>query len=82
MASVVGQLVTEAVDQPIVGQRSGQPGPSPAPTRRFARLFVGDDVWRAFRVTVAGADLSAARAVGLLVEREARGLGWVPAPAE
>lgn len=74
VADVVGELVNKAVDRPIVGQRDQMP----APSRRFTRLFISDDVWRAFRVTAARSELSAARAVGVVVEIEARELGWHP----
>lgn len=78
VAYVVGELVNEAVNRPILGQRVGQRDQTPAPSRRFARLFISDDAWRAFRVTAARAELSAARAVGVIVEIKARELGWNP----
>jgi hypothetical protein len=42
--------------------------------RRFARLLVDEETWAQFRVLALDAHLSIGRFVGLLVEREARGL--------
>lgn len=74
---VVAALVNEAVDRPLDGYDRGQRERS-ADQRatRFARLFLDEDTWRRFRVTAGAAGLSAARAVGAVVETEARRLGW------
>lgn len=45
---------------------------------RFARLFVDDETWRAFRARAVEAEVTVARLVGLVVESEARRVGWRP----
>jgi hypothetical protein len=46
---------------------------------RYARLFLPDDeTWPRFRAQAVDASVSTARAVGLVVEHEARRLGWRP----
>lgn len=46
---------------------------------RYARLFLpDDDTWPRFRARAVDASVSIARAVGLVVEHEARRLGWRP----
>lgn len=77
VAAAAGALVTDAVT-------SGIPPHDPLgggavvgrQAKRYARLFVDDDTWRAFRAAAVDAAVTTARAVGLVVEAEARRLGW------
>jgi len=68
MGDKVAQLVDRAVQDRVVPRRS----PARTPERRFARLFVDEETWAAFRALALDADVSAGRLVGLLVEREAK----------
>jgi hypothetical protein len=52
--------------------------PQPRPQRRFARLFIDDDNWTHLRQRAAQHHMSVARLIGLIVEDEARELGWRP----
>ncbi|MCP4960694.1 MAG: hypothetical protein GY925_15685 [Actinomycetia bacterium] len=46
--------------------------------KRFARLFVDDDAWTRFRTWATQLEVPVARLVGIVVEDEARKLGWRP----
>lgn len=79
VAAAVGALVTEAVtngiplsDRPCDDQLVGRQA------QRYSRLFIDDGKWTAFRTTAVDAAVTTARAVGLVVEAEARRLGWSP----
>ena len=76
VASAVAELVVRAVDEGVTPQRNPQRPRSTA--RRFARVFVDDETWGAFRARAVEADVTVARLVGLIVEAEARRLGWRP----
>ena len=78
VAAAVGALLTEAVTNSIP---TGDRGASDDQTvgrqaQRYARLFVDDATWTAFRAAAVDAAVTTARAVGLVVEAEARRLGW------
>jgi hypothetical protein len=48
-------------------------------TQRFARLVRVDiETWTLFRLTAFDAHVTTTRILGLVVEREARRLGWRP----
>jgi hypothetical protein len=66
----VGELVCRSVQDGVVPRNR----PQPSSVRRFARLLVDEETWAQFRVLALDAHLSIGRFVGLLVEREARGL--------
>jgi len=67
---VVGELVCRSVQDAVVPRNR----PQPSSVRRFSRLLVDEETWAQFRVLALDAHLSIGRFVGLLVEREARGL--------
>jgi hypothetical protein len=74
VAAAVGDLVANAsraslvatliIDRTSTGRRA----------QRFARLFIDDEAWFAFRAMCDEAAVTTARGVGLVVEREARKL--------
>lgn len=70
---LAGKLVVDAVRHnklPRVGEHRGA-------TQRFARLVLVDaETWTAFRSMAFDAHVTTTRMVGVLVEREARQLGW------
>jgi hypothetical protein len=80
---VVGLLVREAcrgltIGLTIAPQLDGQPL-SGRRANRFVRLLdVDDDHWLTFRARAVNADVTTARLLGLIVEAEARRLGWRP----
>jgi hypothetical protein len=87
----VGDLVAAAADAGLPPERSSERRTERAlPTHgttgrlgrrasRYARLFLPDDgTWPKFRARAVDASVSTARAVGLVVEHEARRLGWRP----
>jgi hypothetical protein len=72
VAEVVGELVTQP------------PGPFPfqpgaRPQRRFARLFIRHLDWVVLRVVAAQECVTVTRLIGVIVELEAKRLGWKPA---
>lgn len=82
VAAVVGALVTDAVTNglPATERRCEGAGDRPVgrQAQRFARLFIDDASWTAFRAVAVDAAVSIARAIGLVIEAEARRLGWSP----
>ncbi len=74
VAAAAGALVAAAVSK---GIPAGDMAVGPRP-QRFARLFIDDGSWTAFRAAAVDAAVTTARAVGLVVEAEARRLGWSP----
>lgn len=80
VAAAVGALVTDAVTNGIpAGDRDARCDETVGrQAQRYARLFVEDDTWTAFRAAAVDAAATIARAVGLVVEAEARRLGWSP----
>ncbi|MCA1842585.1 MAG: hypothetical protein LC792_05235 [Actinobacteria bacterium] len=91
LAKLVGDLVAEAADAGLPPERASerhserrrqggvQAGGRGRRASRYARLFLpDDDVWPRFRARAVDASVSIARAVGLVVEHEARRLGWRP----
>ena len=78
VAAAVGALVAEAVTNGIsTGDRDTSGDPTVGrQAQRYARLFVDDDTWATFRATAVDTAVTTARAVGLVVEAEARRLGW------
>lgn len=80
LAAAVGALVTEAVTNGIpAGDRgSGSDQTVGRQAQRYARLFIEDHMWTTFRAAAVDAAVTTARAVGLVVEAEARRLGWSP----
>lgn len=86
VAKQVGDLVRRAVADQAVHQhvhvagspKAPAPRSHPKPQKRFARLFVDDDTWSRFRTQAAQREVPVARLVGIVVEDEARMLGWRP----
>lgn len=80
VAAAVGALLTDAVTSgiPACDRDAGGDQTVGRQAQRYARLFVDDDTWTAFRAAVVDAAVTTARAVGLVVEAEARRLGWSP----
>lgn len=86
VSEAVGRLVAAAAESGVPAEPAvfGSPGSAEGVRERlagrraarFARLFVDDDTWGRFRGTAVDAAVSTARAVGLVVEAEARRLGW------
>lgn len=76
VGTAVAELVERTAEHGFTGQRNPQQPRSAA--RRFARLFVEDEMWRAFRARAVEAEVTVARLVGLVVEAEARRVGWRP----
>jgi len=68
VAGYVGDLVAAA----SVSALAANPGSEDArPELRFARLFIADEQWHAFRAHCDETGVTATRGVGLVVEREA-----------
>jgi hypothetical protein len=72
VAEVVGDLLVEP------------PGPfhshsGARPERRFARVFIGHLDWVVLRVIAAQERVTVTRLIGVIVEHEAKRLGWTPA---
>jgi hypothetical protein len=79
VAAAVGALVAEAATVGISCENpAGTDQVVGRQARRYARLFIEDDKWTAFRAAAVDAAVTTARAVGLVVEAEARRLGWSP----
>ena len=91
LGEVVGDLVVAAADAGLPPERrserrtdralpaDGTIGRAGRRASRYARLFLPDDeAWPKFRAQAVDASVSTARAVGLVVEHEARRLGWRP----
>jgi hypothetical protein len=80
VAAAIGALVTDAVTNGIpTGDRDAiSDGTVGRQAQRYARLFVDDDTWTAFRAVAVDTAVTTARAIGLVVEAEARRLGWSP----
>jgi hypothetical protein len=76
VGTAVAELVERTAERGCTGQRNPQQPRSA--THRFARLFVDDDTWRAFRSRAVETEMTVARLVGLVVEAEARRVGWRP----
>lgn len=76
VGTAVAELVERTAESGFTGQRNPQQPRSDA--HRFARLFVDDNMWRAFRARAVEAEVTVARLVGLVVEAEARRVGWRP----
>lgn len=79
VAAAVGALVTEAAPKalPTLDRVRGDHAVG-RQAQRYARLFVDDGTWTTFRAAAVDAAVTTARAVGLVVEAEARRLGWSP----
>lgn len=71
VAEAVGDLLTK----PILPKRSHT---SARVARRHARLFIDDDQWTEVRATAVTRGVTVARLIGVIVEREAKRLGWTP----
>lgn len=80
VAAAVGSLVASAVTNGIPsGDKTGNGDQADGrKAQRYARLFVDDARWTAFRAAAIDATVSTARSVGLVVEADARKLGWSP----
>jgi hypothetical protein len=84
VGEVVGDLVATAADAGIPPERTSErrserSAASGRRAARYARLFLpDDDTWLRFRARAVDVSVSIARAVGLVVEHEARRLGWRP----
>lgn len=84
VGEVVGDLVASAADGGIPPERTSErwserPAGGGRRAARYARLFLpDDDTWSRFRARAVDASVSIARAVGLVVEDEARRRGWRP----
>ena len=79
VAATVGALVTQAVTNSIsAGEPASGDQTHGRQAQRYARLFIDDNTWTAFRTAAVDAAVTTARAVGLVVEAEARRLGWSP----
>lgn len=84
VGDVVGELVAAAANTGLPAERNSERHPERARetgrrASRYARLFLpDDDTWPRFRARAVDASVSTARAVGLVVEHEARRLGWRP----
>lgn len=76
VGNAVAELVERTAEHGFTGQRNPQQARSAA--RRFSRLFVDDETWCAFRARAVEAGVTVARLVGLVVEAEARRVGWRP----
>ncbi len=73
----VGQLAAGTVSgRPSMRRRRAPGEGDPVPRRRFLRIQVDDETWRAVRVASVDLGLSAARYLGEVVEAEAHQLGW------
>lgn len=81
----MGELVRAEVHQLAAGDVSGTPasrrrrGPGegePTLCRRFLRVEVDDETWRALRLVTLDVDLTLARYLGEIAEAEAHRLGW------
>ena len=68
----VGELVVQFTDKAVPPPHSSVR----TSEHRFARLFVPDESWGAFRGIAVDAHVTTARLVGLVVETEAVCLGW------
>jgi hypothetical protein len=84
VGAVVGDLIARAADDGLPAERnperrSERRSSAGRRAARYARLFLpDDDTWPRFRAQAMAAPVSIARAVGLVVEQEARRLGWRP----
>lgn len=76
VGTAVAELVERTAEHGFTGQRNPQQPRSA--THRFARLFVDDETWRAFRARAVEAEVTVARLVGLVVEAEGHRVGWRP----
>jgi hypothetical protein len=74
VGTAVADLVVRTAECGFTGQRNPQQPRSAS--HRFARLFVDDETWRAFRARAVEAEVTVARLLGLVVETEAGRLGW------
>ena len=81
----IGELVCFEMAQLAAGRVSDRPssrrrrGPGegePSPRRRFLRVKVDDETWKAFRLAALDLGVSSARYLGEVVESEAHRLGW------
>jgi hypothetical protein len=81
----MGELVRFEIGQLDAGTVSGRPSSrrrrapgegDPMPRRRFLRIQVDDETWRAFRLAAVGLGVSSARYLGEIAEAEAHRLGW------
>jgi hypothetical protein len=72
VAEVVGQLL-------VVPQGPFRAHSGARPERRFARVFVDHLDWVVLRVIAAQESVTVTRLIGVIVEREAKRLGWTPA---
>lgn len=73
LAATVGTLLVFA---PLPNSAASES--SDGIVKRFARLFIEDDDWLDVRERAVRLDVSTARLVGLIVEAEARRVGWKP----
>lgn len=83
IAAAIGQLVADSAERGLTPAhralcRPAQPTARGRRAQRFARLFVNDDTWSAFRALAVDAHISTARLLGIVVEVEAHRLGWRP----
>lgn len=81
VAEAVAQLVIEAIEHGVRPQhralfRPEQPSVRGRRAQRFARLFVDDETWCAFRSLAIDSGVTTARLLGVVVEVEAHRLGW------
>ena len=81
----MGELVQAEVQQLAADDVTGMPasrrrrGPGeadPSPRRRFLRIDVDDETWRAFRLVTVDNSRTSARYLGEIAEAEAHRLGW------
>ena len=81
----MGELVRFEVSQLAVGTVSGRPSSrrrrapgegDPVPRRRFLRIQIDDETWKAFRLAAVELGVSSARYLGEIAEAEAHRLGW------
>lgn len=81
VGSAVGALVTKAVTKGLPRETEPIDDGQQTPGRRasrYARLFVDNEMWGRFRAAAVDTSVTTARAVGLVVEADARRLGWSP----
>lgn len=79
VGEVVAELLAAAADKPLPAQRTPQRTTSTGRRgQRFARLFLDDQTWSQFRARSTEGGITAARAIGIVVEHEATRFGWRP----
>jgi len=68
VADVVGELLTRPLPEPT--------DEVVVPQRRFARLFIDDERWKELRTEAVSRSMIISRLIGVVVEHEAKQLGW------